>query len=125
MGSACSCTAMQCVLLLLACPPQHCDGCASLVQVEISFVINYCADYGQQVVLVGSSQELGSWDTAAAVRLAWQQGDNWKATVQLPAPERGCVLAAAVCSSILCSRRACFCLMVQADRPRHPKPLLP
>jgi ribosomal protein L7Ae-like RNA K-turn-binding protein len=61
------------------------------VQVDISFVINYCAEYGQQVVLVGSCQELGSWDTSAAVRLVWQQGDNWKAAVQLPAPTEGCV----------------------------------
>ncbi|WIA30366.1 hypothetical protein OEZ86_000452 [Tetradesmus obliquus] len=55
-------------------------------KVDVSFVINYCAEYGQQVVLLGSCQELGSWDTAAAVRLTWQQGDNWKAAVQLPAP---------------------------------------
>lgn len=63
------------------------------MQVDVSFVINYCAEYGQQVVLLGSCQELGSWDTAAAVRLTWQQGDNWKAAVQLPAPIDRYVLA--------------------------------
>jgi hypothetical protein len=63
------------------------------VQVDVNFIINYCAEFGQQVVLVGSCQELGNWDAAAAVRLTWQQGDNWKAAVQLPTPRDRWVVA--------------------------------
>lgn len=40
---------------------------------------------GQEVVLVGSHQQLGSWSMDAAVPLKWTDGHVWRASIELPA----------------------------------------
>ena len=41
--------------------------------------------YGQRVLLVGSSQELGAWKLDAGLPLRWSEEHKWSATVALPA----------------------------------------
>lgn len=46
-------------------------------------------NFGQHVVLTGSSPELGEWDLGRSPRMEWSEGRNgehhWSATVELPA----------------------------------------
>lgn len=45
--------------------------------------------FGQNVLLTGSSPELGEWDLSRAARMEWSEGRNgehhWSASVELPA----------------------------------------
>jgi hypothetical protein len=41
--------------------------------------------FGQQILLVGSSEALGGWELAGALPLTWGEGHVWRATVALPA----------------------------------------
>lgn len=40
---------------------------------------------GQWVVLVGGHPSMGSWDVSKALRMSWNEGHVWKASVELPA----------------------------------------
>lgn len=40
--------------------------------------------FGEHLRLVGSAEQLGSWDPAAGLTLEWAEGDNWSAEAALP-----------------------------------------
>lgn len=61
----------------------HAHLCGLVLQVDVSFKITTCP--GQEVVLVGSHQQLGCWRMDAAVALTWTDGHVWRASVELPA----------------------------------------
>jgi 4-alpha-glucanotransferase len=50
---------------------------------KISFQINYHTDWGQRLVVTGSTPELGNWDPAKALRLEHIGNGNWVATLEL------------------------------------------
>ncbi|KAF8056234.1 CAF1-7 [Scenedesmus sp. PABB004] len=54
---------------------------------SVRFNIRVKVDFGQVLLVVGSCASLGSWNTDAAVRLNWQEGHVWEASVELPAGE--------------------------------------
>ncbi|CAL8471033.1 g10575 [Coccomyxa elongata] len=51
----------------------------------VHFCLQYHTNYGQQIRLVGSHENLGSWQLRDGPDLRWTEGDNWRATVELPA----------------------------------------
>lgn len=42
-------------------------------------------NFGQELVLVGSTDSLGGWELARAPHMTWNEGDLWTATIELPA----------------------------------------
>ncbi|EFN51954.1 hypothetical protein CHLNCDRAFT_139625 [Chlorella variabilis] len=53
--------------------------------VAVSFILKKETYYGQRVLLVGSSQELGAWKLDAGLPLRWSEEHKWSTTVALPA----------------------------------------
>jgi hypothetical protein len=53
--------------------------------VEVSFCVQYKCGPAAAVQLCGDAPSLGSWRPGAGIEMAWMAGDNWVATVQLPA----------------------------------------
>ncbi|KAJ9519208.1 hypothetical protein QJQ45_017865 [Haematococcus lacustris] len=53
--------------------------------VAVKFHLKYKTNYGQGVKLLGSHPKLGSWNLRNSVELRWSAGDQWVATVHLPA----------------------------------------
>mmetsp|Transcript_21771 Transcript_21771/g.37131 ORF Transcript_21771/g.37131 Transcript_21771/m.37131 type:complete len:245 (+) Transcript_21771:2-736(+) len=51
--------------------------------VMISLKLPYRVHFGQGLAIVGANTELGAWDTARAVRMAWSSGDMWEAELSL------------------------------------------
>lgn len=58
--------------------------CGVRTLIECSMRDTAQVHFGETVKLVGSSRELGGWDTGAAPELAWTDGDVWTTTVELP-----------------------------------------
>ncbi|GBF93653.1 hypothetical protein Rsub_06756 [Raphidocelis subcapitata] len=54
-------------------------------KVRVSFRLPYRVDFGQDVAVVGSIDEFGSWQPHRAVALRWTEGDWWTGDVELPA----------------------------------------
>jgi hypothetical protein len=54
-------------------------------KVKVRFWLQFRVEYGQSVVVVGGSPDLGSWVLADGVPLTWSDGDMWNASVDLPA----------------------------------------
>mmetsp|Transcript_24076 Transcript_24076/g.51749 ORF Transcript_24076/g.51749 Transcript_24076/m.51749 type:complete len:259 (-) Transcript_24076:277-1053(-) len=52
---------------------------------KVTFQLPHSVPFGQEVLITGDSDELGSWSLAKARKLAWQEGDVWRVTVDLPA----------------------------------------
>lgn len=51
---------------------------ATAPPIPVTFTVNgYVTQYGEDMYVVGSAPELGSWDPAAAVRLNWIDSDTW------------------------------------------------
>jgi Starch binding domain len=42
------------------------------------------AAFGDSIKLVGNLPKLGSWDVLAAPDLSWEEGHNWRVTLELP-----------------------------------------
>lgn len=42
-------------------------------------------NFGQALVLVGSAEQLGSWQLEHAPTMTWGEGDVWTASLELPA----------------------------------------
>lgn len=53
--------------------------------VKVTFQIPHSVPFGQEVVIAGDAQVLGSWSLSKAKKLAWNEGDLWTVTVDLPA----------------------------------------
>lgn len=51
----------------------------------VRFNIRLKVEFGQQLVVVGSCNSLGSWNVDNAIRLNWQEGHVWEASIELPA----------------------------------------
>ncbi|CAK0784239.1 hypothetical protein CVIRNUC_007443 [Coccomyxa viridis] len=63
------------------------DGCAAQQihhEARISLCVNYHCEWGQQVVLVGSSQRLGNWQADDGLEMQWNEGDVWTIDLDLP-----------------------------------------
>jgi len=54
---------------------------------KITFHINYRTQWGQQMYICGSSENLGAWDFANALEMKHQGGEHWKASVEIPETE--------------------------------------
>jgi hypothetical protein len=54
-------------------------------KVKVRFWLQFRVEYGQSVVVVGGSPDLGNWVLADGVPLTWSEGDMWNASVDLPA----------------------------------------
>eukprot|EP00884_Botryococcus_braunii_P016021 jgi/Botrbrau1/3101/Bobra.0070s0085.1 len=50
----------------------------------VIFTTQYIAQFGQAVRVVGSGEELGSWNPSNAPGMVWSEGDIWKLTLDLP-----------------------------------------
>ena len=50
----------------------------------MEFHIKFRTDYGQQMKIVGSALEFGSWAIAKSPVMKWSEGDVWSATLRLP-----------------------------------------
>ena len=48
---------------------------------KIVFQMNYDTKMGEEIGLVGSIKELGSWDQNNMIRMNWNEGNNWKTTI--------------------------------------------
>lgn len=53
----------------------------------VTFRLKFNTSWGQGVKLIGSHPKLGSWSLDKAVELRWAEGDQWTASVALPAGE--------------------------------------
>ncbi len=51
----------------------------------MTFQLPHHVPFGQEVLITGDSDALGSWSPVKARKLAWQEGDVWRVTVDLPA----------------------------------------
>ena len=49
--------------------------------IQVTFTINYVAQVGQVVCVVGSNQKLGEW--VRPQRMTWSQNHQWSVTVDL------------------------------------------
>lgn len=52
--------------------------------VGVRFSINYRCEFGDELRLVGSADELGAWDESRGLRMNWSENDLWTITVDLP-----------------------------------------
>eukprot|EP00930_Biecheleria_cincta_P023306 TRINITY_DN16861_c0_g1_i2.p1 TRINITY_DN16861_c0_g1~~TRINITY_DN16861_c0_g1_i2.p1 ORF type:complete len:208 (-),score=42.10 TRINITY_DN16861_c0_g1_i2:55-588(-) len=50
----------------------------------VEFSLTYHTKFGQELCIVGSSAELGSWDLERRVPMSWTDGDVWVAKVEFP-----------------------------------------
>ena len=48
---------------------------------KIVFQMNYDTKIGEEIGLVGSIKELGLWDQNNMIRMNWNEGNNWKTTI--------------------------------------------
>jgi len=48
------------------------------------FEINLRVEFGDEVIVVGDAEALGSWALSKAKKLSWHEGDVWSAEVDLP-----------------------------------------
>eukprot|EP00879_Flechtneria_rotunda_P007945 GHRR01008324.1.p1 GENE.GHRR01008324.1~~GHRR01008324.1.p1 ORF type:complete len:360 (+),score=131.26 GHRR01008324.1:192-1271(+) len=51
---------------------------------KVAFQLPHHVDYGQDMCLVGDTEELGSWDVNQCIPMAWHEGDVWTAKAELP-----------------------------------------
>ncbi|CAD8131561.1 unnamed protein product [Paramecium pentaurelia] len=52
--------------------------------VKIYFKIHYITQYGQAIYLCGDDEFLGMWDPCKALRLQWNQNNEWTICVKMP-----------------------------------------
>eukprot|EP00434_Breviolum_minutum_P013842 symbB.v1.2.012205.t1/scaffold834.1/size159133/3 len=53
------------------------------------FKIQYSTNFGEEMYLVGSCDELGAWDLSRKVHMAWNEGNFWTVKVKIPADRKG------------------------------------
>ena len=59
------------------------NGDSSKVAVA-TFWLNFKAEFGQRIRIVGASPALGAWDQNASPELEWSEGHMWHAKISLP-----------------------------------------
>lgn len=52
---------------------------------RVRFWIQFHAQFGQRMRVVGSHPELGSWNLSQGAELQWSPGDKWNVIVEIPA----------------------------------------
>ncbi|CAD8086749.1 unnamed protein product [Paramecium sonneborni] len=52
--------------------------------VKIYFKIHYITQFGQALYLCGDDESLGNWDPCKALRLQWNQNNEWTICIKLP-----------------------------------------
>lgn len=45
----------------------------------LSLKVNFKTNYGEEIAVVGSIEQLGNWDTSKALKMKWTDGHNWVA----------------------------------------------
>ena len=50
---------------------------------KIVFQMNYATKMGEEIGLIGSIKELGLWDKNNMIRMNWNEGNNWKAIIDV------------------------------------------
>lgn len=60
-------------------------------------MIKWSVQMGQQLAIVGSAPELGSWSAAQAVRMEWQPGHAWSVDVAFPVDRADTTIEYKVC----------------------------
>jgi hypothetical protein len=55
-------------------PPPH----AVNKKLKLSFKLPYRCHFGQDICIVGSSEDLGNWDPRRGVGMQWSEGDVWQ-----------------------------------------------
>lgn len=60
----------------------------ALDTVHVRVVITLSISFGEHLCLVGSCEELGSWNVETAPKFRWTHGDVWVADVELPSGSR-------------------------------------
>lgn len=53
-------------------------------KVKLSFKLPYRTNFGQDVAIVGSTEELGSWDPRRGLGMQWSEGDIWVCDFEVP-----------------------------------------
>lgn len=51
----------------------------------VTFWLQYQAEFGQCIRIVGSTDSLGTWTLRGAPEMKWGQGHKWSVTVEVPA----------------------------------------
>eukprot|EP00440_Ansanella_granifera_P041698 gb/GFBE01045211.1/.p1 GENE.gb/GFBE01045211.1/~~gb/GFBE01045211.1/.p1 ORF type:complete len:167 (+),score=24.12 gb/GFBE01045211.1/:1-501(+) len=54
----------------------------------VHFCVRYNTSFGQELHVIGSSPELGSWDLAQKVHMCWTEGNVWVARVDFSSGPR-------------------------------------
>lgn len=52
------------------------------------FKIQYSTNFGEEMYLVGSADELGAWDLSRKVHMAWNKDNYWTVKIQIPADRK-------------------------------------
>ena len=55
--------------------------------VRVTFKMPHSVPFGQELLIVGDAEVLGSWSLSKAQKLVWNEGDMWTVTVDLPADQ--------------------------------------
>ena len=50
----------------------------------VEFSVNYTTNFGEFILVVGSADGLGSWNSEKGLKLEWNEGNVWKYSVKLP-----------------------------------------
>lgn len=58
-------------------------GQAEHTVTAVTFWLQYHAEWGQRLRVIGSHPSIGSWDVTKASELKWNEGDRWSTTVEL------------------------------------------
>jgi hypothetical protein len=53
--------------------------------VRLSFRIPYRTSFGQDIAMVGSTDELGNWDPREGISMTWSEGDVWHVDFEVAA----------------------------------------
>ena len=51
------------------------------IEFECEFFVRYETSFGQSIIIVGSSEELGAWDLFKGVQMKWSPGHLWTAKI--------------------------------------------
>lgn len=57
---------------------------ATTNNVKVRFEIKHKLDYGHRMAVVGSSEELGTWDPLQGRSLTWNDNDLWQGEAEVP-----------------------------------------
>jgi len=70
-------------VMFLTPPPSSSSSLFPQTHFQKKITVPCRVEFGQSVKLVGSSPELGTWDTEKGVTLEWTEGDVWTAMLEI------------------------------------------